>query len=204
MPGLQYSLEIAKGTIFNTQSQIQTISHNIANADKKTYARQKTVQVTNPPFLTRGGWLGTGATMDRVVQQRDQFVERRLMDAISREADYSARSTHFGIVSNYLADDGESGISKVLGQFWNSWDALSLNPGGASERMNVQQCAEHLASVVGQAYRDLVGNAQEIENQVQGDVTKVNSLLNTMEKLSRSSSADSRCPTTCLTCGIRR
>lgn len=177
MPGLQHCLEIAKGTIFNTQSQIQTISHNIANADKKTYARQQTIQVTSPALLTRGVWLGTGATLDRVVQQRDQFVERRLIDAISREADYKARSMHFGIVSSYLADNGDSGISKVLGQFWDAWDALNLNPGGASEKMNVQQVAEHLTSVVGQTYANLVSNAQEIENQVQGDITKANALL---------------------------
>ncbi|MHC1745229.1 MAG: flagellar hook-associated protein FlgK [Syntrophobacteraceae bacterium] len=177
MPGLSYTLEIAKGTISNTQSQIQTISHNIANADSKTYARQKTVQVTGSPVFTRDGWFGTGATIDRVVQQRDQYVERRLMDSISKEADYKARFTQFGIASDYLSDDGENGISKVLGQFWDSWDALSLNPTGAAEQMSVQQNAEQLASVVRQAYTNLVNNAREIESQVQGDVTKVNSLL---------------------------
>ena len=177
MPGLSYTLEIAKGTISNTQSQIQTISHNISNADSKTYARQKTVQVTSSPVFTRDGWFGTGATIDRVVQQRDQYVERRLMDSISKEADYKARYTQFGIASDYLADDGENGISKILGQFWDSWDALSLNPTGAAEQMSVQQNAEQLASVVRQAYTNLMSNAQEIESQVQGDVTKVNSLL---------------------------
>ncbi len=177
MPGLQHCLEISKGTILNTQAQIQTISHNIANADQKTYARQQAVQVTNPALLARDIWFGTGATLDRVVQQRDQFVERRLLDAISKEADYKARSMHFGIVSNYLADNGDSGISKILGQFWDSWEALNLNPTGASEKTNVSQIAEQLADVVGQTYERLVSNAQEIENQVQGDVTKVNSLL---------------------------
>lgn len=177
MPGLSYTLEIAKGTISNTQSQIQTISHNISNADSKTYARQKTVQVTSSPVFTRDGWFGTGATIDRVVQQRDQFVERRLMDSISKEADYKARYAQFGIASDYLADNGENGISKALGQFWDSWDTLSLNPTGSAEQMNVQQNAEQLASVVREAYNNLVNDASEIESQVQGDVTKVNTLL---------------------------
>lgn len=177
MPGLQSCLEIGKSTILNTQSHIQTISHNIANADNKTYARQKVVQSTNPPFLGQGGWFGAGASIDRVLQQRDAFVERRLMSSISMQADYKARSTQFGIAGAYLADDGETGISKALGRFWDAWDSLGLNPSGASEKMIVRQSAEQLASVVGQAYTDLVNNAQEIEGQVKGDVTKVNSLL---------------------------
>ena len=39
MAGLNASLEIAKNALLNTQVQIQTTSHNIANAENPNYTR---------------------------------------------------------------------------------------------------------------------------------------------------------------------
>ncbi|NTU47887.1 MAG: flagellar hook-associated protein FlgK, partial [Syntrophobacteraceae bacterium] len=83
MPGLSLTLETAKSTLLNTQVQIQVTSHNIANAENKSYARQKAVLTTNPPTLTHGGWLGTGASVESVVQSRTEFIEQRLMRGVS-------------------------------------------------------------------------------------------------------------------------
>ena len=92
MSSLTVALEIAKNTLLNTQVQMGTASHNIANADNKAYARQKALLATNRPIETAAGFLGMGARVDQIIQQRDQFIERSLLGSISKESDYEARS----------------------------------------------------------------------------------------------------------------
>jgi flagellar hook-associated protein FlgK len=177
MAGLNGTLEIAKKTLLNTQIYIQTTSHNIANADNKAYARQKVVQVTGVPQLTRAGWLGMGASVERILQQRDDYIEQRLLESRSKESLYDAEGAQLRLASGYLADDGESGISGALGKFWNAWDALNQNPSGASNRTLVQESARHLAESIRTTRSHLENQAQSIESEIQERISKAGSLL---------------------------
>ncbi len=177
MAGLNGTLEIAKKTLLNTQVYIQTTSHNIANADNKAYARQKVVQVTSVPQLTRAGWLGMGASVERIVQQRDQYIEQRLLESLSKVSLYDAEGAQLRIASGCLADDGESGISGALGKFWNAWDALNQNPSGASEKTLVEESARNLAESIRSTYSLLENQAQSIESEIQERISQAGSLL---------------------------
>jgi len=177
MAGLNGTLEIAKKTLLNTQVYIQTTSHNIANADNKAYARQKVVQVTGVPQLTRAGWLGMGASVEKILQQRDDYIEQRLLESQSKESLYDAEGAQLRIASGYLADDGESGISGALGKFWNAWDALNQNPSGASEKTLVQESARNLAESIRTTYSQLESQAQSIESEIHERTSKAGSLL---------------------------
>jgi flagellar hook-associated protein FlgK len=182
MAGLNGTLEIAKKTLLNTQVFIQTTSHNIANADNKAYARQKVVQVTSSPQLTRAGWLGMGASVERILQQRDQYVEQRLLESRSKASLYDAEAAQLRMASGYLADDGESGISRALGSFWNAWDALNQNTGGAAESTLVRQRTGHLAETIRGTYTLLENQVRSIEDSVQDRISRAGSLLTDIAK----------------------
>jgi flagellar hook-associated protein FlgK len=177
MARLTGSLEIAKNTLLNTQAYIQTASHNIANADNSAYARQKVVQVTSYPLLTRAGWLGSGASLEKIVQQRDAYVDERLLQSRSKQSMYDAEATQLRIAAGYLSDDGESGISGALGNFWDAWDALNQNPGGEAEKTVVTERARSLAEAIRGAYSQLEGQADTIEEEVEARITDAQSLL---------------------------
>jgi flagellar hook-associated protein 1 len=177
MSGLTLALEIAKNTLLNTQVQMGTASHNIANADNKAYARQKALLVTNLPYETQAGFLGMGARVDQVVQQRDQFIERSLVGSISKESDYKARSSLLATAVAQLLDNGGQGISGALGAFWDSWEALSQNPSGASEKTLVSQATKNLALAIRDAVGSIADTADNVEAEAKSEVSTVNSLL---------------------------
>ncbi len=177
MAGINSTLEIAKNTLLNTQIQIQTASHNIANADSKTYSRQKAYLTTNAPIQHRSGWIGNGAGVDRIIQQRDQLIERRLLGATSLKAYYDEQVSHLSLAGAYLSDDGELGFSQTLGEFWEAWDALNNNPQGLSEKAIVTQSANDLASAVRSAHGNLEDYAGGVEKSIKDNVDQANDLL---------------------------
>jgi flagellar hook-associated protein 1 len=186
MAGLTLTLLTAKDALLNTQIQIQTASNNIANAENKGYARQKAVLVTNPAYKTYGGWVGTGATVSTIVQMRDRFIEQRLMNAVSDESKFSGLASELGIVSAVFPDDGETGISNALGAFWDSWDLLSQNPGGAAEQTGVYQSAESLADTIRSARTALASEADAIPGKIQDAVDQANALVNKIADINKS------------------
>ena len=183
MSSLTISLEVARSTLLNTQVQMGTVSQNIANADNPAYARQKALLATNPALKTAAGYLGTGARVDQIIQQRDQYVERSLMRSIASQSDYEARATALATVGAQLLDDGDEGISSALGTFWDAWEALSQNPSGLSERTAVTQATTNLASVIRDASSRLADTAADLELEVRSEVGTVNDLLERIASL---------------------
>jgi len=183
MSSLTISLEVARSTLLNTQVQMGTVSQNIANADNPAYARQKALLATNPALKTAAGYLGTGARVDQIIQQRDQYVERSLMRSIASQSDYEARAMALATVGAQLLDDGDEGISSALGTFWDAWEALSQNPSGLSERTAVTQATTNLASVIRDASSRLADTAADLELEARSEVGTVNGLLERIASL---------------------
>jgi flagellar hook-associated protein 1 FlgK len=190
MPGLSLALETAKSTLLNTQVQIQVTSHNIANAENKSYARQKAVLTTNPPTLTHGGWLGTGASVESVVQSRSEFIEQRLMRGVSGESHFETLSSQLGIAQANLADDGSTGVSGALGAFWGSWDTLMQDPQGLSEQAGVYGAAESLTQTIRTTYDNLSDQLSSLTSavppgEIQVNVDKADGLLQRLADFNR-------------------
>ncbi len=183
MSSLTISLEVARSTLLNTQVQMGTVSQNIANADNPAYARQKALLATNPALKTAAGYLGMGARVDQIIQQRDQYLERSLMRSIASQSDYEARAESLAAVGAQLLDDGDEGISSALGTFWDAWEALSQNPSGLSERTAVTQATTNLASVIRDASSRLADTAADLELEVRSEVGTVNGLLERISSL---------------------
>jgi flagellar hook-associated protein 1 len=177
MAGLSGTLQIAKNTLLNQQILIQTATHNIANADNKAYARQRVSLATNIPYRIQAGWIGTGAMVEKISQVRDEYIEQQLMTSLSRESDYRTRSSYLEQIGTYLMDDGEVGISMRLRDFWDSWDSLSQNPPGLTEREQVITNANNLVETIRQNSSDLETLSRNIQNETGSTVDTINTLV---------------------------
>ncbi len=167
MGNLMHTLETAKNTLLNTQVSIQTTSHNIANAENPNYARQKAVVQTSGAYRARPGWIGMGARVEQVVQLRDHFIEQRLHESVSHMAHHDTLASQLRTVSNHLLDDGAGGMSQILGNFWDSWEALQKNPMGLAERENVNQAAQGMVDAFNTRSGDLERLVQGVEGEIQ-------------------------------------
>ncbi|MFP5211825.1 MAG: flagellar hook-associated protein FlgK [Acidobacteriota bacterium] len=188
--GLTISMEIAKGTLLNTQTSIHTTTHNVANADNKAYARQRTVQQTNPAYFTHAGWLGMGARITNVVQDRDVYVEERLMQSISGDKGYKSLASHLALAEAAFPDSGSENISGDLGKFWSSWDTLIQDTQSLSGQTGVYQATQNLADSIRTTYNNLntlVSTSSTVSNNIPTEISDkvghANELLTQIAKI---------------------
>ena len=190
MASLSVILETSKNTLLNTQVSLQTASHNIANADNKAYSRQKVVVQSNLALPIRAGWVGTGASVSKILQQRDQFIEGRLMSSISEKAHWEDFASKLDSINVQMLDDGESGLSESLGSFWDSWDVLLQDPTSLAAKEGVVQASQSVAERLRDNYSHLEAWGESIEQELDrsindhGDVkSDVNRILDAVASL---------------------
>ncbi len=176
--GLSLTLETAKYTLLNTQTQIQAASNNVSNAGNKTYAKQKVILQSNPAYRTAGGWIGTGARVSQVAQLRDLYIEQRLRNSITDENQYGSLATHLGSIQDAFADDGATGISEMLGKFWDSWDQLGQAPDVVASQTGVYDSAANLADSIKAAYNRLNEIAGQLPVEIDDTVAQANAIIN--------------------------
>lgn len=177
MTGLNAALEIGKNALLNAQVQIQTTSHNVANAENPNYSRQKAPIVTQGAILGRAGWIGMGARLERIIQQRDAFLEGRYLKASSESAYYGTLERTLTAVETYLSDDGDEGLHGALNDFWNAWNALAQNPEGASEQALVVECGAGLCNSLNQKAEQLRNSREGLVTELRDNLSVINSLL---------------------------
>ncbi|MGA2027739.1 MAG: flagellar hook-associated protein FlgK, partial [Syntrophobacteraceae bacterium] len=194
MSGLSVSLYTALQTLQNTQAEIQVASNNISNATTPGYAEETAVQTESQPVLTMSGWLGTGATITQITSARDQFLEQKLMNAMSDDSQYTSLSSELTSIQSACADSGDNGISRALGNFFDSWSTLAQNPTGLSEQTGVYSAAQNLAGAVQSTYNQLNQIATQIPGQITDTVNQANALINQIAQLNISI-AQSQTPT---------
>jgi len=185
MAGLNAALEIGKNALLNAQVQIQTTSHNVANAENPNYSRQKAPTVTQGAILGRAGWIGAGARLDRIVQQRDTFLEGRSLDASSQSAYYGTLERILTAAETSLSDDGDTGLYAALNDFWTAWNTLAQNPEGAAEKAVVVECGRALCTGLNQTAAQLTQHREGIVTELRDNVSTVNELLQKIRDLNQ-------------------
>ncbi len=176
MAGLNTTLDIAKNTLLTSQALVSISSNNISNADNASYARQTGVVTTNPSYRSNSVLLGMGSSLDKVTQSRDQLIERQLHKSLSQESEYTTLYNRLDQVASVLEDDGESGLSTVLGEFWDAWDTLNQND-GTSERIGVYEAASNLAQSITDLHDNLTDLVDSFTSEISDTVDSVNGLL---------------------------
>jgi len=176
MAGLIQSLETAKLTLINTQIQVQTANHNVANAEEPDYHRQVVDLKTLPPVRHKMMYIGTGAYVYMIRQTIDPLLENKLLYATSKQNYYEAKAEYAKILATYNFDDGNSGISAALRNFWDSWDELNESPTDA-QKQNVKNAANRLVSTMKETYAMTKSLRDDIEEDIKQSIGKVNDLL---------------------------
>ncbi|MGZ4195988.1 MAG: flagellar hook-associated protein FlgK [Solirubrobacteraceae bacterium] len=133
-------LQTALRGLTAAQAQIDTTSHNIANANTPGYTRQQ-VDLTQSPSMTLTGLsigpsdgvqLGTGVDVSQISRVRDQFLDIQYRAQNSNTSNASTQTTVLNQVQTALDEPSSNGLSTQLQKFWSSWNDLSNSTSGTS------------------------------------------------------------------------
>jgi flagellar hook-associated protein 1 FlgK len=176
-------LSIARSGLSAQQRVLDTIAHNIANADTEGYTRQQTTLQAGVPLLTPHGAIGTGVVAEAAKRLRDGFLDTSYRQEAGLQSQYATTRDLLDQVQSALGEPGSAGLSASLGQFYDAFSDLANDPNGSTTRFLARQAGQQLAA----RFRGLAGSlSQASQNalaQLQGRVGEANGLLQQVTQL---------------------
>jgi flagellar hook-associated protein 1 FlgK len=188
MSGLFSTFNIAKSGMSVQQKAIDVTSHNISNANTAGYSRQRAnIETTRPQSLggMEAGQLGTGAQVSTVERIRDTFLDYQVRNETSVSGQYNTRNTFLSQIEDVFTEPSDTGISTLMGKFFDSWQQLSKQPQSSNARTVAVQQTVALTDSLNHTYaqlKDLKNNAQSL---IKNTVTDMNSTLNQIGQLNK-------------------
>ena len=189
MPGLYGILDMAKWATLTQQANISVVSHNISNVNTPGYSRQKVLLGAAIPVTTEAGQMGTGVRTITVQREYDNFVGVQLNFETQLLGNWKALNYSFQRVEEIFNESSEYGLSGVMDEYWNAWQALADNPSGQAERAALVNIAETMSNDFNKMYNDFHTLQKDVNNSIKGTVDEINALTDQIvelnEKISR-------------------
>lgn len=172
-----HGLETAKRSLFANQAALNTTGHNIANANTPGYSRQRanfeTTASIEYPGLSKSseaGQLGTGVVVESIERMRESFLDAQYRNENKSSGEWEVRMDALDKLQAIFNEPSDTGLSKVINNFFLSWQTLGRNPEKLESRAVVKQATMDLAA----AFGTLDAKLTELENDVtEGVGTKV-------------------------------
>lgn len=187
MAGLFNTLNISKRGINVMQSGLNATSHNISNASRTDYTRQRIRIQASRPLTNIGtaGQIGTGAQVEMVERVRNTFLDYQIRNENSALADSNVRQNVLSEIEKLVNESGDVGLSKMFDKFFDSWQELSKNPSDLNARTIVIQEAISMTNEFNKIYNKLQEAKNDINDTIKNSVSDVNSILNEIDDLNQ-------------------
>ena len=192
MAGLFDTFTVAKRGLNVQQGNINTTSHNIANANTEGYSRQRSVAETTKPFggmsrfdTVSVGQVGTGAEITSIQRIRDLFIDYQVRSETGTSGFYTQANETLSKVEDIFGEPSDKGIQELTNQFFNAFQEVSKNPSKTDVKTVAIQKATALADALNYTYNQLKKTTEDGQKLIQANVTDVNSYLDQINELNK-------------------
>ncbi|MNI45851.1 Flagellar hook-associated protein 1 [compost metagenome] len=131
-----HSIETAKRSLNTQTAALNTAGHNIANVNTEGYSKQVVKMQASLPmeaygFLrsTAAGQMGTGVDFTSIERVRQSFLDDQYRNESSNSGNWDVRFDTLQKLESIVNEPSDTGIRKVLDNFWNAWSDLSQDSG---------------------------------------------------------------------------
>ncbi|MED4911313.1 flagellar hook-associated protein FlgK [Brevibacillus centrosporus] len=185
-----HGLEVSKRGIFAQQTALNTVSHNIANANTEGYTRQRANMkaTTGLPYpgmeaAIEPGILGTGVQVTDLQRLREDFLDLQFRNENKHFGFYEAKSDGLKKIETIMNEPSESGLQKVMDQFWQSWQDLTKEPNSQAARAVVRQRAIAIAETFSSVNTSIKELRSDLNDVLQTRVSEANSIARQISEL---------------------
>lgn len=192
MSGLFGTFNIAKRGMFTQQKAIDVTSHNIANANTEGYTRQRAViETTRPAYMPSlnnsmgPGQSGTGSQVSVIERVRDSFMDFQVRNETSTYGQYEARASFLNEVESIFNEPSDTGLSTLVGKFFDSWQQLSKQAQSSNARTVVIQQSAALADELNHTYKQLEALKNNVFEVTKNTVFEISNMLTQVDQLNQ-------------------
>lgn len=172
-------LYISISGLYANKKALDTISHNISNSNNPIYVRQSAIHASNRYSTTQVGnmQMGTGVHVEEIRQIRDEFIDLRLRREMEIHGYWSATSDVLHEVEMIFNEQTNSGLQKVMSNFWDSWSELYQKPDSLTMRGLVHESAVAFVETVNHIDTQLDNLQLNLNKKILNEVDEINNIL---------------------------
>ncbi|KXG76334.1 flagellar hook-associated protein FlgK [Thermotalea metallivorans] len=184
-----FGFNIARSGLFASQRALDITGHNIANANTPGYSRQRlNVTQSLPLTLPNGqGMIGSGVDTHSIQQLRDQFLDFKYRQENTSYGEWLTRGESLQQIEAILNEPSDSGIRKVMDEFYAALQELSKgsNADNLTVRAQVRQRAIALTKTLNHMYNQLADMQKNMNFAVRTTVDQINGYAEQIANLNR-------------------
>lgn len=192
MPSIFSSLYTLRKGMSAQQYAINTTSHNIANANTEGYSRQRvTMEASRPEGVSSfntafgPGQMGTGVDVAEVIRTRDEFLDTQIRNESSTLERFKAREQFLSEIETIFMEPSENGLSKAMGEMWNSWQKLSGGAENSNLRNGVIDSSKAVTDMMNHTYYQLNNLESNADVLAKAQVYDMNQIIGQIEDLNQ-------------------
>jgi flagellar hook-associated protein 1 FlgK len=182
-------LDIGRNALLTHQRAIHTTGHNIANVNTPGYSRQRVNLAATAPMDSNPGQMGNGVTATEVQRIYDRYVNDQINAGQHDLGRWETQRKAMERVELTFDETVGFSLNQAMTDFWNSWQALSNNPEGHTERVALNSKSDALATAFNQMSKDLLQQQRDIDSGLQVAVGEINALASEIAQLNQKISA---------------
>ncbi|NOX90058.1 MAG: flagellar hook-associated protein FlgK [Calditrichaeota bacterium] len=173
-------LEIGKRSLLAYQSAVKTTTDNISNANNEYYKRRRmTFDQLNM------GYNALGLNIGDAQRLRQRFAEYQIFSENQFLGKYESTHRLLTQIESIFDENSDAGLSKVMSDFFNSWNDLAKEP----ESQYARNLVVDKAIVLSDSFQRINGDLQNIKDQIVPEVKlqlkDINQKLQLIQKINQ-------------------
>ncbi len=183
MPSTFSGLETALRALHAQQRALETVDHNIANANTEGYSRQRAIMAATEPYTVPAlnredsvAQLGTGVEVTEIHRYTSDYLNAQMRAELPRGQRWETIESAYKQIEVIFNEPSDSGISAALGRFWQSWSDATGMPDDLGARTAVTEAASNLAFSIRDADSRLRDIQSDMDLQVRQNVARINDI----------------------------
>jgi len=169
------SIRTAANTLRANDIALQVTGQNIANANTPGYILEEVIFAPSPTQRVGGLLLGTGVSVEAVIQKIDLFLEERLRGAVSERMDAATQETSYQQLEGVIGELSDTDLSTSLNEFFAAISGI-LND-------NSTDAPRHLAVLQGITLTDNIKRMAGRVSTIRSDIN--DRIINMAESINR-------------------
>lgn len=176
-------MDIGRRSLVNSQTGLQTVSHNVANKSTEGYSRQRVNFQSAIPVGHGKKRVGMGARAGNIDRINNAYLEKQIEKEGNNLGYLKARSESVGRVEQVYNEQINKGLNKYIGEFFNSFRELSNNPESLAARTLVKESAEFLSRDFQRVDKQLTEIKRDMDYQIATNVAEINQITEEIANL---------------------
>lgn len=178
---LMSALSVGRLGLQTSQNALNTVAHNVSNADTQGYTRQQ-VQLGDNVYNTikynfssvSSQQIGLGVIYTQTRQVRDDFLDKLYRRESGRSAFYEVSYDALYHIENIMGEPGENPFQDSVDRLWEAVEELSKEPESAVCQGLLVQRASQFIDEANIVYKELRAYQDNLNQQIYDNVKTIN------------------------------